>query len=165
MNQHLWTESRDVKKKLNLDTVPTKLWPIWEWVWGHSESWVHPPLNWNCWAFGLLPYSFTRCEVPRKGMRSFKKILLAEKDAKGVESWKISVGRCEWYIFVSITYSLFGQYFPYAWFIFINWLMILKFISLVQTRPDHTLNCLFDISTWVSQRVLRLSVSKPHNKS
>ena len=38
INQHLCQEGRDVKTKLNFKTVPTKLWPIWEWVWGHSQS-------------------------------------------------------------------------------------------------------------------------------
>lgn len=106
MNQHLWKESRGVKKKLNFAAVPTKLWPIWAWGWGYSVSWTHPPWNWNGWAFIHLPYSFARCGVPRKGMRSGVEILLPEADAEGAYSWRISVGRCEWCIFVSITYSL-----------------------------------------------------------
>ena len=51
--------------------------------------------------------------------------------------------------------------------VFINLLMVPRFMHPDQTSDllTHTLNCLFNIFTCLSQRVHKFNMSKPHNKS
>lgn len=116
-------------------------------------------------SFILSAYSLTRNEVSRKGTRSHEEVLWAEADAE--EAGAHLLGDVNGASLCLLRVLFLDSIFHVHSSVFISLLMPPKFIHPDQTSDflTHTLSCLFNISTWMPQRVHEFSISKPHNKS